>query len=256
MSKNHPSPIETVDEVVREALHGNVPRRDFLRRLVLLGLTSSAAYKLLDETTAQAQTGGSSQITTFAIGEEGNAPATARPSPNPPSYSPSPNPPTYSPPQATTFAVGEESSAPPTTLAVGEEGQIGPTTMAVGEEQPKPYCPTPQTTTKAVGEESNPPATTRAVGEEGNPPGRPTTARVGEESTVTTRAVGEESTPGGRPSTLAVGEEGSPAPQPTSRPRITTQAIGEEGSRSDRGFKLPSNLRNAIPTPWRNFRRW
>lgn len=269
MNHHDPEPRETVDDVVKEALHGNVERRDFLRRVVRLGVASAVAYKLLDQTTAQAQTGGNQRITTFAIGEEGNPPATTRPSPNPPTY----RPPTGSPkPQVTTKAVGEESSRTPTTLsygmgeegsrpttmAVGEEGQGVPTTMAVGEEsqgrpttlavgeegkptvttyavgEEQPYCPNPQPTPRPT-----PGPTTQAVGEEGRPIIQPTTNRVGEESKVTTHAFGEES--GG----------GTPR-----KPTATTMAVGEEGTPSRPSFKVPSELYRNIPTPWKNFRRW
>ncbi|MDH3600539.1 MAG: hypothetical protein OEU26_12965 [Candidatus Tectomicrobia bacterium] len=64
---------------------------------------------------------GRTDVTTLAIGEEG---------------------------QATTLAVGEEGSPPVTTLAVGEEGSPPVTTLAVGEEG--------QATTLAIGEETSP----------------------------------------------------------------------------------------------------
>lgn len=236
-------PNETVEDVVNEALCSDVPRRDFLRRVVRLGVSSAVAYKLLDETTAQAQTGGKPRITTFALGEEGNPPAQS-PSPNPPRPNPAQRPTTLAVGEEgsrpTTMAVGEESRPTPTTLAVGEEGNPVTTTKAVGEEQP--YCPTPQPTTKAVGEEGRPIKPT------------PTTLRNGEESTITTHALGEET--GGRPTptTLAVGEEGNPTPQPV--PKITTRAVGEEGSNGGPQFKVPSRLYQNIPTPWKNFRRW
>ena len=242
MPHHDPTPNESVEDVVDEALRGEVPRRDFLRRVVLLGLTSSAAYKLLDETTAQAQTGGTPKITTFAIGEEGS------PSPNPPSYPPRS--------KATTYAVGEESIRPPTTLSygMGEEGTRPSTTWAVGEEPPR--RPTPAPSTMAVGEEGKPTATTRATGEEGRPPVSPTTSRVGEESSVTTNAFGEESAGGSRPTTFAVGEEGSPSPNPGQGSNPSTMALGEEGSSTKPQYKKPSSFRQRFRLPWKNFRRW
>ncbi|QEF96178.1 hypothetical protein Mal15_02050 [Stieleria maiorica] len=246
MSKSNPNTDPAVDEIVRQALQGDVPRRDFLRRLVVAGLSSAAAYRVLDETTASAQSGGSGRITTFAIGEEGTAP-------HPPAQKPSPNPP------MTTKAVGEESQRPPanqiTTYAVGEESTTPPsqqiTTHAVGEESTRP--PKNQITTYAVGEESTKPpttlsyglgedgrrATTLAVGEEGKPATQPkpnpTTSRSGEESKMTTMAVGEES-------------GGTPKP--------STRAWGEEGSIKRPQFNAPSGPFKSIPRPWKNFRRW
>ncbi|WP_182867196.1 hypothetical protein [Stieleria mannarensis] len=246
-SAPNPNTDPAVDEVVRQALQDDVPRRDFLRRLVVAGLSSAAAYQVLDETTASAQSGGSGRITTFAIGEEGTAP-------HPPSEKPSPNPP------MTTKAVGEESQRPPTkqitTGAIGEESTKPPsqqiTTHAVGEETTRP--PNRQITTYAVGEESSKPpttlsyglgeesprATTLAVGEEGKPAPRPTpkpttTSRSGEESKMTTFAVGEES-------------GGTPKP--------STRAWGEEGSIKRPQFNAPSGPFQNIPRPWKNFRRW
>ncbi|QDV88740.1 hypothetical protein [Planctomycetes bacterium TBK1r] len=255
-----PNTNPAVDAIVEQALRGEVPRRDFLRRLVVAGLSSAAAYQVLDETTASAQSGGSGRLTTFALGEEGN----------PPSLPPQTHPPYQ---QATTLAVGEESSKPPanqiTTKAVGEESSRPPanqiTTYAVGEESPKP--PTPQITTKAVGEESTKP-----------PTARPTTHAIGEESTqpptTLSYGLGED---GRRATTMAVGEEGQPTPNPitTNRsgeesqvtthavgeesnrtPNATTLAWGEEGSTRKPQFKVPSSPFKNIPRPWKNFRRW
>ncbi|MCS7471638.1 hypothetical protein NZK35_33740 [Stieleria sp. ICT_E10.1] len=260
MSAPNPNPHPAVDVIVEQALHDQVPRRDFLRRLVVAGLSSAAAYKVLDETTASAQSGGSGRLTTFALGEEGN----------PPGLPPQTRPPNQ---QATTLAVGEETSKPPTpritTKAVGEESSQPPanqiTTYAVGEESSKP--PAPQITTKAVGEESTKPPTPR-----------PTTYAVGEESiqppTTLSYGLGED---GRRATTLAVGEEGQPTPNPitTNRsgeesqvtthvvgeesnrtPNATTLAWGEEGSIKKPQFKVPSSPFQNIPRPWKNFRRW
>ena len=198
---------ETIDEVVGEALRGTVPRRDFLRRAVLLGLTSSAAYKLLDATSAQAQTTQSQNggLTTFAIGEEGTPPpASSAPAPNPPSYNPNPSATTLavgeeSKPRSTTAVVGEEDAGRPPTLSVGEENTRPPTTYSTGEEQP--YCPTPKPTTKAVGEEGK--------------------AKIN----PSTRRYGEESGGGARPTTFADGEEGTPRPQPVSYTHLTLPTI-------------------------------
>lgn len=230
---------ESVEQIVNAARQGRLERRGFLRRAVALGISSAAAYKLLSETQAAAQNG-APKITTFAVGEEGDPPATTRPSPNPP---------TTQPGQPTTLAVGEESPSPrpapvPTTKAVGEETQTArPTTFAIGEEQP--YCPNPQVTTRAVGEESTPKPS-------------PTTLRVGEESNLTTRALGEESTPTTRPpaTTGAWGEEATtPPPSPTRKPNATTMALGEENnSRTRQG--IPNDFLKNLAVPWKNFRRW
>lgn len=222
---DHPlSASESVGDVVKASLRGEVPRRDFLRRVVLLGLSSSAAYQLLDETNVTAQQPGPPKYTTFALGEEGNPPS--RPSPNPPS--------TGTPGRVTTRAIGEETSQPkprPTTLAVGEESRPQATTMAVGEESPA------RPTTKAVGEEqptwSKPKITTYGVGEETYTPPR----------TATTLRVGEENSPP------------APKPQrPSPFPNVTTYAVGEENTR-----RVPSSapdLLKRLPRPWKNFRRW
>ena len=269
MSAQNPNQPESIDEVVNEAKQGNVGRRDFLRRAVLLGLSSAAAYKLLDTTTASAQTG-NSKITTFAIGEEGSGKPT-QPAPNPvPPSKPIQKPTTLAlgeedKPQIgnpTTLKVGEEGTykPKPTTYRVGEESSSRPTTKAVGEETGQ------RPTTLAVGEESTPvpQPTTRAVGEESNSKPNPTTARVGEETRYTTYAVGEESSipkpspgPSPQPTTLAVGEEtGSSKSTPWSR--ITT-AVGEEGIRipnRSSNRRVPSQPLKSLPRVWKNFRRW
>lgn len=253
---------KSLTQLAQDAVAGRVGRRDFLRRAVVAGITSSAAYKLLSETNAAAQSG---TITTFAVGEEGSLqPPIASPSPNPPQYippqynpvqppqSPSPNPPTYNPPQynppsqATTYAVGEENTYQPTTSAVGEENTYQATTLAVGEENSRPPTLRPPTV----------------------PPSNATSARVGEESSYTTYAVGEESSPSpipspqpGRPTTLSVGEETGGISKPTFRPNVSTRALGEENrvnpfpSIKIPSIKIPSPGRN-IPMPWKNFRRW
>ena len=268
MSESTPIHNESVDAIVGQALRGDVPRRDFLRRLVVAGMSSAAAYQLVSETTASAQTGGKPQITTFAIGEEGGSPQSV------PGDSPNS--------QITTHAVGEESSKPPrtapqnvTTHAMGEESIRPQTTLSygLGEEGYRP-------TTQAVGEESinRPTPTTLAVGEEGQPGRNPVTEKP---PYVPTKAVGEESTNRPRPTTMALGEEGNPQwipnpgtnpkvttqalgeegnpqwiPKPRTNPKVTTQAVGEEGSSTTPSFKVPSRLFENIPRPWKNFRRW
>lgn len=247
MSDQQPKPTETVEDVVNEARNGDVPRRDFLRRVFRLGVSSAIAYKLLDETTAevQAQNVGGRKLTTLAYGEEGGGAKKTNPVRNS---------------TVTTFAVGEEQSGPPTTMAVGEENSKPPTTGAVGEEQST--CPTQKPTTLAYGEEGRPTIQPK-----------PTTMRVGEESTVTTRAIGEESKVQPTPTTLAVGEEGQPSPPttpkmttyavgeegqpaPPTKPKMTTYAVGEESSGRPQVRKVPSQMLRNIPTPWKNFRRW
>lgn len=238
MSDSPSQQNETVDDLVARARRGEVPRRDFLRRLVVAGLSSSAAYQILNETTASAQTGGNPRITTFAIGEEGDV--TGPPKSVHPPIQPPTNP-------ITTHAVGEETTRPPT-------NQI--TTYAVGEETQKP----PTTLSYGMGEEGTRPATTMAVGEEQpyRPTPRPTTQAVGEESSVTTKATGEESIgiPKPTPTTLALGEEGTPSPRPTPGYKPSTRALGEEGSFKRTPSKTPQQLFQNIPKPWKNFRRW
>jgi hypothetical protein len=232
-SSQHP-PSESVGDVVAAALRGEVHRRDFLRRVVLAGLTSSAAYQLLDETGVAAQQPSGRRFTTMALGEEGNPPQRPDIKPGRPlPQQPSPNPPGQrGKSKLTTYAIGEEDSKPPkigkpsrpkpTTLAVGEEQRGIPTTGAVGEEQS--WSGPGKVTTHKLGEESKPPRVT--------PP------------THTTKAVGEESPPRTSPS------------KPSPFPNYTTRAFGEEG-------RVPSPPRGKTPqllerlrTPWRGFRRW
>ncbi len=232
-SSKHP-PSESVGDVVAAALRGEVRRRDFLRRVVLAGLTSSAAYQLLDETNATAQQPGGNRFTTMALGEEGNPPKRpdinpGRPLPQQPSPNPPGQPGQPGQPKLTTYAVGEESSQPPqpgrphrskpTTLAVGEEQRGIPTTGAVGEEQPR---------------SGRPPATTHKVGEESKsvPP------------TATTLRVGEESPPRTSPS------------MPSPFPNYTTRAVGEEGNVPNPSRPRGPQLLERLRTPWQGFRRW
>ena len=257
MTVPNQSSCKSIDELVRTARRGGVARRDFLRRAVLLGLSSSAAYQLLGQTDAAAQNP-FSRKSTMALGEEGPA---QPPRDSVPVRRPGERLGTPQEGKLTTFAVGEESSQPPkpriqppngkpTTLAVGEEGRPQPTTLAVGEESPV------QPTTKAIGEES---------------PSQPTTLRVGEEQPdcprVTTGRVGEESSPPPRPTptTLRVGEENSQQPPSTppqpAPPQVTTFALGEEGTPANPPQSNPpqsgsSGLLQRIPRPWKNFRRW
>lgn len=175
--EDHRSPISKLIEDLRD---GRVGRREFLRQVVAVGVSSATAYSLLGQATAQAQ-----MATTYAVGEE------TTPSLPPQSQTQRQRPPG----QVTTQALGEETSPP----------QV--TTYAVGEESSPPA----DMTTQAIGEESNPPPmTTHAIGEEANPPPM-TTQAIGEESRppMTTFAVGEE-TQAGSPTTMALGEETQP----------------------------------------------
>ncbi|OYP37047.1 hypothetical protein [Rhodopirellula sp. MGV] len=177
---------QTLQQLVEDLKSGKLARRDFLRRVVLSGATSAAAYALLNQTEASADP---PRMTTMAIGEEGSPANPAPPQLDPPTFDP-PNvdPPVRSPggqqgipsqrPQTpTTERIGEESKM--TTMAIGEESRppktTTPTTMAVGEEATNPNPP--KVTTKAIGEESKPakqvPMTTLAVGEEGRGWGKP-----------------------------------------------------------------------------------
>ncbi|KAA5547065.1 hypothetical protein FYK55_01205 [Roseiconus nitratireducens] len=226
---------DSLDQMVDQTRRGRLDRRGLLRRAVALGLSSSAAYQLLGKTQAAAQDGPSGrQYTTLRHGEEGSHRARLTHGesslPHLPTHDPHP------PGRVTTYAIGEEGNPTPT-AAVGENGR-------------------PPVTTQAVGEEGGSPPKTLAVGEEAPtcPTPRPTTYRVGEESSVTTRAWGEESTGRPTPTTLAVGEEGGkPISRPT--PPATTQAVGEEGGVLPR-FSEPSGIRNVLPQNWKSFRRW
>lgn len=88
-------------KLIDELRAGRLGRRDFLRQVVLAGLTSAAAYALLGQAESAAQ-----EMTTFALGEETSAPPRHRQPPG----------------RGTTQALGEETSPPQaTTQAVGEE---------------------------------------------------------------------------------------------------------------------------------------
>ncbi len=229
MSPSKPTQSESVGDVVAAALRGEVHRRDFLRRVFLAGLTSSAAYQLLDETGVAAQQPSGRRFTTMALGEEGNPPQRPDIQPGRPQQ-PSPNPPGQAgKPKITTYAIGEEDSKPP---KIGKPHPSKPTTLAVGEEQ------------RGV-------PTTGAVGEEQSWSGRPkaTTYKVGEESksvppTATTLRFGEESPPHTSPS------------QPSPFPNYTTRAIGEEGGVPSPPRGRAPQLLERLRTPWQGFRRW
>ena len=225
-AKQQPSSRDGIGELVAEYRDGNLKRREFLRRLVAIGISTSAAYSVLNQASAAGQiTVGGPTTTALIDGRpEEDVPRPGRP------------------PRGTTFAsgeedatsamVGEESSPGATSAMVGEESypQPNPTTYALGEEGPAP----PMGTTTMVGEESYPQPipqpTTYAVGEECNTPRPPmgSTAMIGEEGTPypSTRAAGEEGTPVPLPSTRAMGEEGTPRPPMGT----TTLMMGEESS--------------------------
>jgi hypothetical protein len=145
-----------ISELIKDFRDGRLGRREFLRQVVIAGVSSAAAYALLGQATAEGQV-----VTTYAVGEE----ATPVPQPQRPAG------------PVTTQAVGEETSSPQvTTYAVGEESNPPRmTTQAIGEESNPPPM-----TTQAVGEESRPPMTTLALGEETHA-GAPTTRAIGEE---------------------------------------------------------------------------
>ncbi|MEL7497118.1 MAG: hypothetical protein AAFN77_05870 [Planctomycetota bacterium] len=280
---------QQLDALVNEAKSRNVKRRDFLRRAFMLGLSTSAAAVLFNQTrTASAQEPmgtqagiGTQQVgrpTTMALGEEGSSPiqsermTTARwgeeTGSRPSQIQGEEN-------RITTQAIGEEE--PSTTSYQGEEGQPTATTLMVGEEDPKPSYQygeeerptvttralgeegTPNPSTQYYGEEDRPTYTTHAVGEEGNP--SPTSQYPGEEGTPsTTQAYGEEEQPttlalgeeGTGVSTQAYGEEGTPA---------TTQAWGEESNPqtcpSQRGqIQNQHNLLQPLLQKFEGFRRW
>ena len=243
---NHSPHKPDVSLLVSEYRDGQVGRRDFLRRVVAAGLSSAAAYTLLDS----ANQASAQNFTTHALGEEGSPaqPPMTTQAVGEETTTPSPNPPT-----ATTRAIGEESGPPATTRRLGEEEKPPTaTTWSQGEESTTP----PKYTTFAVGEESSvPPATTQAVGEESSPPA--TTFAVGEEERpkcvtpppATTQAFGEE----GNVTTQAVGEEGRPTTSP--RDRLTTFAVGEESSSPSRRQNRPSVIPQ-LPNVWRNWNRW
>lgn len=126
----------------------------------------------------------------------------------------------------------ESVAAPPSTQALGEEG--APRTYPPAKPPTNGPQPPRRPTTMAVGEESQGRSvTTYAIGEEESRTAPVTTYAIGEEGQppqcerrpVTTQAIGEESPPA-RVTTRAVGEESPP-------PQVTTWARGEESSRPD-----------------------
>jgi len=148
-----------IDDLKEQYRAKKTDRRSFLRSVVALGVSTSAAYTLLDAlnaSTAEAQT-----FTTFAVGEEdggfGNQP--------------------------TTLAIGEEDGS-----GGGSGGGGRLTTYAIGEEDNTGGGSGGGTvTTKAIGEEGGSgggTVTTFAIGEEGGsvrPPRKPTSFLFGED---------------------------------------------------------------------------
>lgn len=233
------SPVSApIRKAVRGLRRGDLGRRDFLRRVVVLGGSSSLAFALLGRSEAAAQRH-------WLMQRGGSGPQS--PSSNPPSGFPSNNPSLNgSPTNASTMWQGEQGNTSPI--------RPQPSTTAYGEEQGPPTV-----TTYAVGEETTtpprPPATTFAVGEESRPsPPNCKTPPTYPSPPATTQAWGEES------QTLPTPPTYTP---PTIDPsKSSTRALGEEGNppsgtpQSPIRFPSPPKNLQQIPKIWNNFGRW